>query len=289
MEKLTLLLDGDVFAYQAAVQSQTQIEWSDDQATLTGDLGEARVRLDDRIAWIREKLNGTRVIVALSDIGSGYWRRQVLPSYKQNRASTFKPFLLKPLREYLQEHYECKIKPMLEGDDVLGILATHPKLVPGRKYIVSEDKDMKTIPGTFARINRKEHKVDINTYSEHEADYYHMLQTLTGDSSDGYKGCPKVGPVGAVKILGASACFSTALMWPLIVAAYQKAGLTEDDALVQARVARILRWTDYDYATKQPILWKPKKGTNADIKTENKDRGADPQQASEPVAAPANT
>jgi DNA polymerase-1 len=41
------------------------------------------------------------------------------------------------------------------------------------------------------------------------------------------------------------------------VEAYAKKNLTADDALVQARVARILRHTDYNFKTKEPILWTP--------------------------------
>jgi DNA polymerase-1 len=45
--------------------------------------------------------------------------------------------------------------------------------------------------------------------------------------------------------------------WPLIVAAYAKARLDEQYALTMARVARILRWADYDFANKVPKLWLP--------------------------------
>ena len=39
--------------------------------------------------------------------------------------------------------------------------------------------------------------------------------------------------------------------------AYIKAGYTRDDALEQARLARILRWTDWDEKKGEPILWTP--------------------------------
>ena len=39
---------------------------------------------------------------------------------------------------------------------------------------------------------------------------------------------------------------------------YVKAGLSENVAIQQARVARILRAEDYDFRNKQPILWSPK-------------------------------
>jgi DNA polymerase-1 len=46
--------------------------------------------------------------------------------------------------------------------------------------------------------------------------------------------------------------------WPIVLEAFLKAGLTEQDALTQARLARILRFSDWDNETKQPILWSPK-------------------------------
>jgi hypothetical protein len=45
--------------------------------------------------------------------------------------------------------------------------------------------------------------------------------------------------------------------WDTVVEAYEKAGLTEDDALVTARLARILRAEDYDGVNIK--LWEPKR------------------------------
>ncbi len=65
-----------------------------------------------------------------------------------------------------------------------------------------------------------------------------------------------------LKIIGpktASRLLDEAANWDTVVNAYEKAGLTEEDALVQARVARILRASDYDQSTQEPILWTPTK------------------------------
>jgi DNA polymerase-1 len=101
-------------------------------------------------------------------------------------------------------------------------------------------------------------------YTDQEADYWHMLQTLTGDAVDGYKGCPGIGPVGAEKLLNGPAVEGEAtydsgdpVLWPRVVAAYEKKKLTEEDALRNARLARILRWDDWDRKKKEPILWSP--------------------------------
>ena len=50
------------------------------------------------------------------------------------------------------------------------------------------------------------------------------------------------------------------IYWQHVLKAYAKAGLSEEEALTQARVARICRSNDYDFKTKQVILWSPNNG-----------------------------
>ena len=45
--------------------------------------------------------------------------------------------------------------------------------------------------------------------------------------------------------------------WATVLAAYDKAGLGEQEALVQARCARILRKSDWNSRKKEVILWTP--------------------------------
>ncbi|HUW45651.1 MAG TPA: hypothetical protein VMW50_07620, partial [Dehalococcoidia bacterium] len=45
--------------------------------------------------------------------------------------------------------------------------------------------------------------------------------------------------------------------WEAILEAYIKAGQTEEDALRNTRLARILRPGEYNSTTKEPILWTP--------------------------------
>jgi DNA polymerase-1 len=81
-----------------------------------------------------------------------------------------------------------------------------------------------------------------------------MIQTLTGDTVDGYSGVPKVGAVTANKML-ADKDMPVKDMWEIVVKAYEKAGMNEQDALQQARVARILRHGEYDKKTGEVKLW----------------------------------
>jgi DNA polymerase-1 len=245
----TLLIDADVTTYQHATAAQRVYQWSDDPEDVSvavDDINDVVAQVDEEIERLRTKLHADNVVIALSDRTGNYFRKTLLPTYKAGRR--VKPVLLFEVRDYMHTRYRCFEKPGLEGDDVLGILATHPKLIPGDKVIVSIDKDMRTIPGTLYNPTKE----SLTVVSEQEADYFHLFQTLTGDPTDNYKGCPGIGKVKAEAILAQSS-----EPWPLIVAAYEAKGLTEADALVQARVARILRHTDYNFTTKEPILWQP--------------------------------
>ena len=46
-------------------------------------------------------------------------------------------------------------------------------------------------------------------------------------------------------------------VWEEVLGAFESKGLTEDDALLNARLARILTASDYDFIKKQPIPWSP--------------------------------
>ena len=255
------MFDGDIFAYEAAAAAEEPINWGDDLWTLHAYETPAKNALDERIRSLTEKLEADEVIIALSDKES--FRKEILPTYKANRANVRKPMLLNVLKDYLRDNFKVFEFPRLEGDDVLGILATWENL-KGDKIIVSKDKDFRCVPAKVFYANRPDDGV--LEITEHQADYFHMVQTLTGDTTDNYKGCPGCGPVKAERIIQAALEEGTpwatpaqlrGLYWKHVVAAYEKAGLGAEEALVQARCARILRASDYDFKKKEPILWTP--------------------------------
>ena len=45
--------------------------------------------------------------------------------------------------------------------------------------------------------------------------------------------------------------------WEAVCKAYRDRGLSDDDALLNARLAKILRNENYDHDRNQPILWNP--------------------------------
>jgi len=255
---VTALIDADVLAYEAANGEQRVYDWGDGiTSAAMGTLDQAVADVLNAVAQLKEKLHVDNVVLCLSWPGER-WRNKVLPSYHFNRAGN-KPVLVDPLRDVLVEKHGAVRRPTLEGDDILGIYATHPTLIKGEKIIVSIDKDLKQIPGTLYNPRHDE----FTTIDLMAADYWHFRQTLTGDATDGYKGCPNIGPIKADRILADLDRFgempSEQAAWKAIVEAYEAKELTEADALVQARVARICRHTDYDYKRKEVILWQPQR------------------------------
>ncbi len=256
----TVLIDGDTLVYEAASSHEFETQWDWDLWTLHAHLEPAITQLDAALTEIADKLKASRVIVALSD--DARWRPGVLDTYKAKRSKTRKPITYRALREYLHETREVFQISTLEGDDVLGILATHPSLVEGDKVIVSIDKDLLTIPALNVNYKRAREKDDWIplAVSEAQADYNHLMQTLTGDVTDNYAGCPGVGPVGASKLLQphwAGRNFDVVAAWKTVVAAFVKAGVGRHAALQNARVARICRYGDYNYQKTEVILWEP--------------------------------
>ena len=112
--------------------------------------------------------------------------------------------------------------------------------------IVSPDKDMKQIPGKLYDFNET---VDI---TPEDGARWHLIQTLAGDNTDGYAGVPGIGIKKAVKIFE-----EKGYTWKAVVETFEEKGMTEEDALCNARLARILQTTDYDHDRKEPILWTP--------------------------------
>lgn len=273
-----LLLDADIFCFQVASSVEKEIDWGDDLWTLHSDLGEAKARLHEVVDRLTEKLEAEEVLLCFTD--SVNFRKSVFPDYKGNRKSVRKPLAYKELVQYAKDTFETFTRPGLEADDVMGILATWPAFRPGKKVvIVSEDKDLKTIAGAWL-FNPAKHDKPVFNEPE-EADRYFLEQTLSGDATDGYPGCPGIGPDTAKEILAAPFVWEqyehefksgprkgttelrwrkadiAATPWESIVSHYKKAGLNETVAIQQARCARILRSSDYDFKRKEPILWTP--------------------------------
>ena len=246
MVKPHLFIDADSLLYKAAFASEKEIDWGNDMWTLTSDLRDAKDIFTEQIIQIQNSFDEDWTYV-LCFTGEDNFRKDIFPEYKANRKKQRKPLALKPLREWAMFSYDSLMVYGLEADDILGLYADDGVLV-------SIDKDLRTVAGLH--FNHDKIEKGIQEVTEEEAHYNHMMQTLCGDTTDGYGGCPKVGPKTAAKILDVP----QEDMWNAVVKAYKKQGLSEDYAIVQAQLARILRGNEYNWDTCELNLWSPEGG-----------------------------
>ena len=248
MANSCLLIDGDIYIYKASAATEKLVNFDGDNCFMLGSLSEAKEIFAETISSFLEDFKTKEYIIALSDKEN--FRKDILPAYKANRKNKPKPVQYNFLREWVEDEYKTMCRPGLEGDDILGILATSPVIIKNpNKIIISLDKDMKTLPARYYDSGKEKRK----RITEQEANYNHMLQTLTGDTADNYKGLQGVGKVNAERIINKDMTYQE--MWQAVLSAYREKGFTEKDALIQARVARILRYYDYDYKRKAVIFW----------------------------------
>lgn len=270
------LLDSDIIAYAVAANSEQGFNFSAAGGTDAKAVDKKACwrRCDEVVQKHADAVKADSVVVCLSDPENNF-RKELDPTYKANRKGAEKPELLMLAKEYLHEEYRSYIRPRLEADDVMGILATRPSLLGkgvSDVVIVSEDKDMRTIPAKVYNPNYAH--LGVLEISTLEAIQFHLWQTITGDVTDGYPGCKGVGAGGewdpdrADWALGlrslpyAHDVLSTGDVleaWDTVLLAFASKGLTEDDAIHQARLARILWADDYNFKTKGIRLWNPTK------------------------------
>ena len=252
---LKLIIDGDVLIYKSAAAVEHPVNWGNDLWTLHSSLDEAKQAFSETLYEIihtcSDRFDDTiKTVFALSDRKDNF-RKHLWPQYKANRANKRSPLCRGPLYDWMRDYHNVRIMESLEADDVIGILMTFPGKDLVQRCIVSVDKDFKTIPGKHYDLASGEfYESDANT-----ADYWFMVQTLTGDVADGYPGCPGYGPKTAEKVLGTPEDHPPlAEMWSRVLECYRKKNLGADYALTMARMARILRAEDYD-PMKGAIPW----------------------------------
>lgn len=242
---MTLLIDADHLLYAGCAACECDIRWDEWINTLHLEQGDVKDFITMRLAYWQELTGDSQVLMCFSDYPS--FRYDIWPEYKANRIGKRKPLGLRDIRHWIHKEYDCRTISGLEGDDVMGLLATNGSCP--NPIIVSIDKDMRTVPCSLLAGEQ------VETVTQLEADRTWMKQALTGDTSDNYPGLKGVGPATAEKILGPASTLPE--MWATVVTAYQKAGHTMMDAITNARMARILRHGDYDFELSSVRLWEP--------------------------------
>ncbi len=130
---------------------------------------------------------------------------------------------------HCRDNYNFVCREGLEADDSIGIDATNPKYMNEDFIVVSPDKDMKQIPGVLWNLTD-----DVEEITKEDGDKWHLIQSLAGDPTDGYSGCPGIGVKRALELLNKHDS-----KWEAICQAFRERGLSDDDALLNARLAKI--------------------------------------------------
>ena len=240
---MKLLIDADYIVYKACAGAEDEIDWGDDVITVVSKFSEAMKNVERDLTKIKGEFlwDVPEMILFFSD--SKNFRKKIYPEYKGHR-NRKKPCGYRRVITELGKRYELIRLPELEADDAMGIYATeHPGNI-----IVSPDKDMRQIPGKLYDMK------ETVTIMPEEGRRWHLIQSLAGDQTDGYSGCPGIGVKRAVTLFEEGG-----YNWDVVVKAFADKDLGEDVALMNAQLARILTKDNYDG---QVIPWHPTTASN---------------------------
>jgi len=238
---MSLLVDADYIVYKSCAANETEIDFGEDLIVVTSNFSDAYGMVERELASIANDLGCfDDSILFFSD--SINFRKAIDPAYKGHR-NRKKPCGYKRVINKLKEEYPVVVMPTLEADDALGIYATKET----GHIICSPDKDMRQIPGQLFDLTQ-----GVVEITPEEGARWHLIQTMSGDQTDGYAGVPGIGIKRAEALLDANGD-----NWETVLGAFRDKGLTEEDALRNARLAKILQHEDYDFTNQEPRLWNP--------------------------------
>ena len=244
---MTLLIDADWLIYNSCCACEQDTRWNDWEHTLYSNRLEILNMIENRLDVYRTIADSKHDIV-MCFTSYPTFRHEIFPEYKINRIGKRKPLALKSVIKEVKEKYETVSYENLEGDDVLGLLATNGRYKD--PIIVSVDKDMRTLPCKLIADDEIEH------ITNKKANRHWFEMSLAGDAGDGILGIKGMGMVTASKTLADIPDTKEAL-WSKVQETYTKKGYTIADAILNARLTRILREGDYDYNTGEVKLWNP--------------------------------
>lgn len=237
-----LLIDSDFLAYKAAQACEIGIDFGEDVIIAQSQFSEVLKVFHNELNKVTKAMMEDNFILYFSSTKN--FRKKIYPDYKGHRMKR-KPLGYRRLVNYCRENHNFKLIEGLEADDTIGIEAT--RFADPSNIIVSPDKDMRQIPSTLWNLTD-----DVTEITKEDGDKWHLIQSLSGDPTDGYSGCPGIGVKRATELLD-----KNENKWEAVCKAYRDRGLSDDDALLNARLAKILRNEDYDHDRNQPILWTP--------------------------------
>lgn len=131
--------------------------------------------------------------------GKGNFRENIatIKGYKANRIGIAKPVHYKGIRRYMRERWGACVARGWEADDALAMAAHAHDYDETSIILVSQDKDLRTVPGRHYNSRKKQWSV----VTPQEALLNFYRQVITGDTVDNIPGCYKAGPKAADELL----------------------------------------------------------------------------------------
>ena len=237
---MKLLIDCDFVVYKCCAAAEAEIDFGDDVIVVTSTFKDAYSCVKRELNRIANKFGSfDEMILFFSD--SKNFRKDIQADYKGHR-NRKKPCGYRRVIKKLTEEYSVIRMPTLEADDAMGIYATKNT----GNIIVSPDKDMRQIPGMLWNFEES------TLIKPEDGAKWHLIQTMAGDNTDGYAGVPGIGVKRATSLFE-----EKGYSWKTVVDAFKEKDLSEEVALTNARLARILTNEDYDFKESKPIPWSP--------------------------------
>ena len=189
---MTLLIDADWLVFSSCCAAQEDTRWNEWEHTQHSDVRDCLNIIENRLEVYKTIASGKHDIV-MCFTSYPTFRHEIFPEYKINRIGKRKPLALKSVIKEVKERYETVAYENLEGDDVLGLLATNGRYKD--PIIVSVDKDMRTLPCKLIADDPIEH------ITNKKADRHWFEMSLAGDAGDGILGIKGMGMFTASKTL----------------------------------------------------------------------------------------
>lgn len=197
------LIDADIYAYSCGAATQKTLKgvFEDGEPLIEAEpvahaLALVRGSLERAIDKCRE-LGYEEFQLYLT--GSGNFRDKVAITapYKGNRDRLARPVHYQAIRDYMVNRWGAVVEEGWEADDAVTAASYAMQHDPERCIIVSQDKDLRTVPGLLYNPRKEV----ITKISREDAVYNECIQILVGDTVDNIPGCYKVGEKKAPEII----------------------------------------------------------------------------------------
>lgn len=182
-ERVVALIDGDIIAVRAAAVNDG------------GDPDDIAGTIHHLVREWTEAAHADTCKVFVSEGRS--FRYDAYPDYKSNRKDKPKPAGTDWAKEYMLDQWKQEVSnPKYEADDRMGLYATEE--TDEVRIIVSTDKDMRQVPAW--QVSPDHHRFPWKPTLP-ECHRMRAMQTLCGDSVDGYPGIKGFGPATFEKMV----------------------------------------------------------------------------------------